>query len=114
MVAMLTRNLMLAQAALLMLGLFSNFPFGAVASGMMSITPQRARGTVTALYTLFATLFGAGMAPLVTALLTDHVFASEQSVGYSVAIVSTFSSLVAISLFLWGRPYLRRAALAAT
>jgi MFS family permease len=114
MIAMLTRNLLLAQSALLMLGLFSNFPFGAVASGMMSITPQRRRGTITAIYTLFATLFGAGMSPLLTALLTDRVFASEQSVGHSVAIVSTFSSLVAILLFLWGRPYLRRAALAAT
>lgn len=108
-IAMLVRDMLLAQGALLILGFFSNLPFGAAASGMVSITPQRARGTITAFYTLFATLFGAGLSPFVTALITEHVFHSEASVGPAVAIVSVLSSVVAASLFLWGRPYIRRA-----
>lgn len=107
--AMLLPSQGVAQAALLMVGFFSNFPFGAAASGMVSITPQRARGTIAALYTLFATLFGAGLSPFITALLADRLFQSEAAVGLSVAIVSGLSSIVAIVLFLWGRPYMRRA-----
>lgn len=107
--AMLAPASGMAQAALMLVGFFSNFPFGAAASGMVTITPQRARGTITAFYTLFATLFGAGLSPVITALVADHLFASELLVGRAVAIVSAVSSIVAIGLFLFGRPHLRRA-----
>jgi MFS family permease len=111
--AMGARDISVAQAALLFVGFFSNFPFGAAASGMISITPQRARGTITAIYTLTATLLGAGMAPLATALITDHVLHSEAKVGFAVAIVCGLSSIFAMLLYLFGRPALLRASAAA-
>jgi MFS family permease len=112
-IAMGARNIPVAQAALLFVGFFSNFPFGAAASGMISITPQRARGTITAIYTLTATLLGAGMAPLATALITDHVLHSEAKVGFAVAIVCGLSSISAMLLYLFGRTALLRASVAA-
>ncbi|MCT2401204.1 MFS transporter [Novosphingobium sp. HK4-1] len=108
-VAMVSRNSALAALALWIVGFFSNFPFGAAASGMVSITLPRARGTITALYTLCATVLGAGLSPVLTAIVADSVFHSENAVGLAVACISAASSLTAIGLFTWARPHLRNA-----
>jgi MFS family permease len=95
------------------IGFFTSFAYGAGAAALTVLTPGPMRAQASAIYLLFVNLIGIGLGPLITALLTDYVFASDLAVGRSVAVVAAVSPAVAAALFAWGlRPF--RASVAAT
>ena len=64
------------------------FAFGAGATGIVILTPARMRAQASAIYLLFVNLIGIGLAPYLTAALTQYVFADDLAVGRSSAIVA--------------------------
>jgi hypothetical protein len=52
-------------------------------------------------------MIGLGLAPFLTARLTDAVFQADLAVGKSCAIVAGGAALVAALLFAWGLPHFR-------
>lgn len=64
---------------------------GIVAAGSLAvwqrISPPHVRGRLAAIFGLVATGSGATLGPTVPALVTDHVFANEAMVGWSLSIV---------------------------
>jgi MFS family permease len=52
------------------------------------ITPNEYRARVTALYFFVVNLTGLGFGPMLMALLTDHLFAEEGALRYSIALVT--------------------------
>lgn len=96
-------------AALALVFLFQfgcTMPFGGLAAALQEITPNQMRGQVSAVYLFMANLFGIGLGPTVVALFTDHVFADEQLLGYSIAATSAIAGPLAALLFwLDCRPY---------
>jgi MFS family permease len=95
------------------IGFFTSFAFGAGATAVVVLTPARMRAQASAIYLLFVNLIGIGLAPFLTAVLTDRVFGDDLAVGRSSAIVAGTAAVVASALFAWGLPHFR-AALAAT
>lgn len=71
------------------------------------VAPPSTRGQVTALFILISALMGTGLGPVLVGAITDHVFANELMVGYSIAAVATITLPVMILAFLLGRPSLR-------
>lgn len=85
---------------------FSSFGFGAAAAALQLITPNEMRGQVSAVYLFLINLAGIGLAPLLTAVITDQVFADESAVRYSIALVAGICApLAAIVLATGLRPY---------
>ncbi len=74
---------------------FSSFGFGAAAAALQLITPNEMRGQVSAVYLFMINLIGIGLGPFLTGRITDVVFADEQAVGLSIAIVAGCSAPVA-------------------
>lgn len=85
--------------AALMLGTLLTFLFSLPqslgTSVLQIVTPPRMRGLSTAIYVVIVSITGLGAAPLVVALLTDHVFADPQKVGWSLGLVCFASAAVA-------------------
>lgn len=52
------------------------------------ITPNEYRARTTALYFFVVNLIGLGFGPMVIALLTDHLFADDGALRYSIALVT--------------------------
>lgn len=92
---------------LLPIGFFTAFAFGAGATGMVILTPARMRAQASAIYLLFVNLIGIGLAPYLTAALTQYVFADDLAVGRSSAIVAGGAALLSALLFRWGLPHFR-------
>lgn len=78
----------------------------------MVLTPQRI-AQASAIYLLFVNLIGIGMAPLLTAAITQYGYGDDLAVGKSCAIVAGGATVLATGLFVWGLRHFR-AALAAT
>jgi len=76
---------------------FATFPFGSAAAALQLVAPNRIRAQIISLYVLVTNLVGAGFGPLVTGVLTDHVFRSPESVGLSIATVAVLSGLIALA-----------------
>jgi len=74
---------------------FSSFGFGAAAAALQLMTPNEMRGQVSAVYLFMINLIGIGLGPFLTGWITDVVFADEQAVGLSIAIVAGCSAPVA-------------------
>ena len=92
---------------LLPIGFFTAFAFGAGATGIVILTPARMRAQASAIYLLFVNLIGIGLAPYLTAALTQYVFADDLAVGRSSAIVAGGAALLSALLFRWGLPHFR-------
>ena len=71
------------------------------------------RAQASAIYLLFVNLIGIGLAPYLTAAITQYGFGDDLAVGKSCAIVAGSATVLATGLFVWGLPHFR-AALAAT
>jgi predicted MFS family arabinose efflux permease len=56
--------------------------------GLQVTLPNELRAQITAFYFFTVNVFGFGVGPLVTALLTDYVFQGEQLLGYSMTALS--------------------------
>lgn len=91
-------------------GMFgASMPGGIQATMVQSLTPSRMRGLLAALYGTVVTIMGLGVAPTLTAVMTDQVF-GPGGLGKSLA-VTTIVSLTACSVLLMiGLPAARRRA----
>ncbi len=78
-----------------------SLPQALASSGLQLATPNRMRGISSSVYVFVASVMGLGAAPTIVALLTDHVFADERSVGLSLSL--TCATAGAISAFFVGR-----------
>ncbi|MCU0759035.1 MAG: MFS transporter [Steroidobacteraceae bacterium] len=107
-------DLALSTAFLLPIGFFTAFAFGAGATGVVVLTPPPMRAQASAIYLLFVNLIGIGLAPFLTAAITQYGFADDLAVGKSCAIVAGGATLIASVLFVWGLPRFRAALAAAT
>jgi len=106
-------DLTLSTLFLVPIGFFTAFAFGAGATGVVVLTPPRMRAQASAIYLLFVNLIGIGLAPYLTAAITQYGFGDDLAVGKSCAIVAGSATVLATGLFVWGLPHFR-AALAAT
>jgi len=80
-----------ALAALLVLLVVSNMPFGIASATLQSMTPNQLRGRMSAFLLFCQNGFGMVCGPLIPALLTDYFFDGDGTrVGYSIAIAITF------------------------
>jgi MFS family permease len=91
------------------IGFFTAFAFGAGATGVVILTPPAMRAQASAIYLLFVNMIGIGLAPYLTAVLTQFVFADDLAVGRSSAIVAGSATIVAALLLAWGLPSFREA-----
>jgi MFS family permease len=106
-------DLALSTLFLLPIGFFTAFAFGAGATGVVVLTPPPMRAQASAIYLLFVNLIGIGLAPFLTAAITQYGFGDDLAVGKSCAIVAGGATLLSTALFVWGLPRFR-VALAAT
>jgi hypothetical protein len=64
------------------------------------------RGQTAAIYLFIVNLIGLGVGPTAVALVTDHVFADDLALRWSMLIVGTVANLAAIALLAAGlKPY---------
>lgn len=91
------------------IGFFTAFSFGAGATAVVVLTPPAMRAQASAIYLLFINLIGIGLAPFLTAALTQYFFQSDLAVGKSSAIVAGSAAVIAALIFAWGLPHFRRA-----
>ena len=83
-------SLTTALAALLVLLIAANIPFGIASAKIQSLTPNQLRGRMSAFLLFCQNGFGMICGPLVPAMLTDTLFAGEgTSLGFSLAISIT-------------------------
>lgn len=69
-----------------------SLPQALASSGLQMVTPNRMRGISSSVYVFVASVMGLGAAPTIVALLTDHVFADERSVGLSLSVTCVVAS----------------------
>ncbi|WP_298396456.1 MFS transporter [Sphingobium sp.] len=87
----------LVIACVMLLGLTLGTHYSAPRAVIVSVAPERMRGSVASIEQLVVNLLGAGMGPLVTGVISDQ-FGGENSVG--LALVATLSiNLVAALCF---------------
>lgn len=89
--------------------IFCNFAAGSLFPGaLQAFTPNRMRGQVSAIYSVFNNMIGLAIGPTSVALLTDYVFRDEAALPWSLAIVSAVALPAAVLLFLSGfKPFAR-------
>jgi MFS family permease len=75
---------------------------------LQSVTPNEIRGQVTALYLFIFTVVGSGIAPLLTGLVTDHVFTSPDDLRWSILVLHILflPTSLAVTWLGW-KPYRR-------
>lgn len=79
---------------------------GPANAALQSITPNQMRAQVTAIYLLIVNLVGGGMGPVLIAFFTDHVFRSDKSLHYSLALDAAILAPLACIVFVYGlKPY---------
>lgn len=101
-------DLNLSTLFLLPIGFFTAFAFGAGATGVVVLTPPAMRAQASAIYLLCVNILGIGLAPWLTAAITQYGFQDDLAVGKSCAIVAGGAAVVASLLFSWGLPHMRR------
>jgi MFS family permease len=70
------------------------------------VTPNPIRGQVTALYLFIYTFVGAGLSPLVTGLVNDHVFTSPDDLRWSILLLHVvFLPTALVVSWLGWKPY---------
>ena len=94
----LVSNVWLSLALLTAVLVLGTVPFGAGVSIFPSITPNRFRAQVLALYLLIANLVGYSLGPTTIALLTDRVFGDPLAIGRSLAIAPAATLLAGCAL----------------
>lgn len=75
-------------------------------AAIQSITPNKMRGQITALYYFVLAIFGIGLGPSLMAFLTDVVFGDETKLRYAMsASAAVAPPLAAVSIWLAIKPY---------
>lgn len=77
-----------------------SLPQALASSGLQMATPNRMRGISSSIYVFVASVMGLGAAPTIVALLTDHVFGDERSVGLSLSLTCAAAGAVS-AIFMW-------------
>jgi len=73
---------------------------------MLIVTPNAIRGQVAALYLFIFFVVGSGLGPLVTGVVTDHVFTSPDDLRWSILLLHVLFMPVALFVtWLGWRPY---------
>ncbi|MFN3231109.1 MAG: spinster family MFS transporter [Alphaproteobacteria bacterium] len=104
----LVDNAGLALALLVPTTFLGAVPFGVSTSALITITPNRRRALVAAIYLFIGNLVGLGLGPLSVALITDHVFADEMAIHYSLVVTATVVIPIGLVALLLGlRPFKR-------
>lgn len=92
---------------------FGSMNAGPANAAVLTITPGRMRGTITALYIAIYNVLGYGVGPLIVALLTDRLFRDEQRLPTSMAIAAALLAPLGLACSRIAlRPYARAAAAA--
>lgn len=73
-------------------------PFGVAPAAIQEIMPNPMRGQASAVYLFVITLLGLGIGPTAVALITDYVFNDDAALRYSLLIVSSVVTVIAIGL----------------
>lgn len=68
---------------------------GAAPASVQGLVPESLRGQASAVYLFVVNLIGLGLGPTAVALLTDHWFANDKAVGYSMFIITAFAMAAA-------------------
>ena len=90
--------------ALFVGGMFVASMVGGMQAAMVqSLSPSRMRGMMAALYGAVVTIAGLGIAPTVTALLSDHLFGGPMGIGKALAVTTGAALMLALVLILAGR-----------
>lgn len=97
-----------AQGLFILAMLFGSMFGGLQAAAVQSLTPNRMRGQIGAVYLTLANLVGLGMAPTATALLTEHVFGGPQGVGRAIATTVAIALTSAVILLAYALKPARR------
>jgi len=71
------------------------------------ITPNQMRAQVMASYFFFANIFAIGLGPSLYAMMTDYVFGYDESLRYSLAIVSGGALFFSLGLLMFGLRHYR-------
>ncbi len=97
-------------AGLLFINILGSAGITAVSTAaLMLITPNQLRGQISAIYYFIISIFGLTVGPTAVAVLTDFVFADENSLRYSLSIVGVFAGLLAVAAPLAFRRAYRKA-----
>ncbi|MFN3165396.1 MAG: MFS transporter, partial [Pseudohongiellaceae bacterium] len=85
---------------------FLNSYYAAQVSGIQLITPNHMRAQVSALMLFVTNFLGLALGPSAVAILTDFLFASDQDLRYSLALLPLLVCVPAFFLALQGlKPY---------
>lgn len=80
-------------------GMFSASMIGGLQGAMVqTLTPNRMRGQIGAVFLTTVNLLGLGVAPLLTGVMTDYVFGDPADIGKSLAVTTMVSLVVAFVL----------------
>jgi hypothetical protein len=100
----------LSMALLIFSGMLSVAVIGALNAAFLTITPNRMRAQVTALYLVMYNVIGYGLGPTVVALTTDFGFRAESLLNLSLAVVAAvLGPLAALAYTRALKPYTRAA-----
>jgi MFS family permease len=99
----LAPNPYLALALMAGMNFFAGFPFAAGYAAIQELTPNRMRARLTAAFVACVNLIGAGLGPTIVALITDHLFANEAMLPYSLALAAAIMLPLAFAFLLMFR-----------
>lgn len=108
-VAYLASDLTLALVMFAIGLTLTSFVGGLQATTLQLVTPPLLRGRMMALYLLIITIVGMGLGPLLIGLLSEHAFPGPKGLSPALAIVSTASLVLALTIFAATRPAIRDA-----
>ncbi len=94
----LVDSLWLSVALLVPAMFFASFPIPTSTAAMQHLAPNQLRAQISSIFLLISNLIGLGIGTTLVALITDKVFGSPKSVGFSVAIVGGISAILAAVL----------------
>lgn len=84
----------------------AGMPVGVSPAALQELVPADMRAQATALSLLIVNIVGLGLGPIAVALCTQHVFADEQALGWSLLLVCGSAQLIAVFLLRGGlAPY---------
>ncbi len=97
-----------AAVLLIPTAFMTSAPFGVAAAAIQQMMPNNMRGQASAIYLFVINLVGLGIGPSAVAIFTDYVFRGDDSVRYSLLIVTTAAHLISAALLWRGlKPYRR-------
>jgi len=89
-------------------GIFAASLVGGVQAALVqSLAPNRMRGLLAALFGATVNVAGLGLAPTLTAGLSDHVFGGPTGIGYALAATTVLAMIASIVLLMVGLPHAR-------